>query len=319
MFDVVCIGNALIDIFLFVQEANIHCRLDKASGELCFKSGEKIPVENAQFEPGGNALNVSVGLARLGLHSALLAEIGNDVFAHRIKKQLETEHVSMSHLSISDSPSSFAIGINFGDDRTLFTQHIERKHNFDYSSIKTKWVYLTSLGEKWRHVYREVPVYIKNTAAKLAFNPGSRQIAVGKESLETVLAVTDILFVNKEEAMEIVNGKEYIVNGSKEIEQLAKKLQGFGAKTVVITDGKNGAFALDTHGRFYQQGIINVQVVEKTGAGDSFSTGFLAAIIHGLDIQSAMRWGTLNSAAVIQKVGAESGLLTKEEMEKRVK
>jgi sugar/nucleoside kinase (ribokinase family) len=323
MFDVVCIGNALIDIFLFVQDSNTHIRLDKKNGELCFRSGGKIPVGTSSFETGGNACNVAVGLARLGLHSALLAEIGNDVFTHQIKKQLETEHVSMTHLLINDSPSSFAIGINFGDDRILFTQHVQRRHIFDFSSLKTKWVYLTSLGEKWRHVYREIPGYIRSTSAKLAFNPGSRQIASGKDSLEVVLAVSDILFVNKEEAEAISNinppagGQMSNENNKSYIKQLAEKLQTLGARTVVITDGKYGAFALDEQGKFYQQGIISVEVVEKTGAGDGFSTGFLAAMVHGLDIQSAMIWGTINSAGVIGKVGAEAGLLTKKAMEKK--
>jgi ribokinase len=88
---------------------------------------------------------------------------------------------------------------------------------------------------------------------------------------------------------------------------------------VVITDGKNGTYALDNDGNFYHQKIINAPVVEKTGAGDSFATGFLASRIYGHDIQTSLQWGTINAASVIGKVGAQPGLLMKEEIERKAK
>lgn len=88
-----------------------------------------------------------------------------------------------------------------------------------------------------------------------------------------------------------------------------------GPEMVVITDGPNGAYGFD--GTTYQHiGIFPVPVVERTGAGDAFSTGCLAALIQKKSLRDAMRWGTFNSASVIQKVGPQAGLLKKNEMMK---
>jgi ribokinase len=325
MRDVITIGNALIDSFLSIEEGNDHCRMNKDTGEFCVVAGAKIPLSSADFLLGGNACNVSVGLTRLGLRSGLVAEIGTDSFAHTIKATLREEGVDLSHLLTTPSTSSFAVGIQFGDERTLFVHHVARKHDFTYDDFQTRWIYLSSMGDNWRHVYREVPAFIKRTGSLLAFNPGTRQIAAGHEAIGSALAVADILFLNKEEAQLVVKGEERRAKGLTQqenrelIHELAAKLQTFGPKMVVITDGSHGAYVLDAAGTLYHQGVMPADIVEKTGAGDAFATAFLAAIIYEQDIPSAMRWGALNSAAVIGKVGAQPGLLTKEQLEKRVK
>jgi ribokinase len=87
----------------------------------------------------------------------------------------------------------------------------------------------------------------------------------------------------------------------------------------VITDGKNGSFAIDQKGEIFKKDSNPSKIVERTGAGDAYSTGFLAAILHGLTIRDAMSWGAINAASVIEQIGAQKGLLRKEEMEERIK
>jgi sugar/nucleoside kinase (ribokinase family) len=126
--------------------------------------------------------------------------------------------------------------------------------------------------------------------------------------------------VNSQEAEEILYGKELALAAEKEsrIKKLLYGLQGLGAKNVVITDGDNGSFAEDENNQFYGLGVEKVNVVEKTGAGDAYTAGFLAAVLSGKPIGEAMRWGTLNSASVVQKIGAEEGLLKKVELEEEL-
>jgi sugar/nucleoside kinase (ribokinase family) len=88
-----------------------------------------------------------------------------------------------------------------------------------------------------------------------------------------------------------------------------------GAKNVVITDGDNGSFVQDENNRFYYLGSVKIEVVEKTGAGDAYTSGFLAAVLNGKPVEEAMRWGAQDSASVIQQIGAEAGLLTKTALE----
>jgi ribokinase len=312
-FDVVCAGNAKIDTFLTLHETNAHLRLMEETNELCIKFGEKITVDTAEVLLGGNAANVSVGTSRLGLKTAIVAEIGKDEFAQKIINTLKSENVDISNIQQTDGQqSSFSTILNYKGERTIFTEHVRRTHNFNFENISTKCVYLTSLGEEWRNAYLRTVDFVKRTQCLLAFNPGTLQIESGRSSVENVLSVTNILFVNKEEAEELLGFHQ----GQTTTEDLLKALQRLGPKIVVITDGENGSSVIDDKENISKKGIIETKPVERTGAGDAYSSGFLSAIINNLSIDRAMEWGMRNSASVINKVGATAGLLHKIDLEK---
>lgn len=307
-FDIVCVGNAKIDTFLTLREENQSLRLIKETNELCIKFGEKITVEKAEILVGGNAANVAVGTSRLGLKASLVAEIGQDEFAQKIINTLFSEKVDTSNIKQTvGQQSSFSTIINFLGERTIFSEHVKRNHDFDFQNLSTKWVYLTSLGDEWINAYSKTVDFVKRAQSRLAFNPGTLQITAGQKNIESVLAITNVLFVNKEEGETLL---EYS-KGQKNVEEIILNLQKLGPKIVVITDGKNGSFAIDDKGNIFKRGIIETEVVEKTGAGDSYSSGFLSALINNKSIEDAMTWGTKNSASVIGKVGAQAGLLHK--------
>ena len=312
-FDVVCVGNAKIDTFLTLHEANTSLRLIKQTNELCIKFGEKITVDKAELLLGGNAANVAVGTSRLGLNVTLVAEIGEDEFAQKIINTLSKEKVDVSNVTQTEGQqSSFSTIINFKGERTIFSEHVKRNHNFTFENISTKWVYLTSLGDEWKSAYDKTVDFVKRTKARLAFNPGTLQISEGVKNIENVLSLTDILFVNKEEAetLLMINDKGLMIN------DLLKGLRELGPKIVVITDGKNGSYAIDEKGEILKEEIVETKVVEKTGAGDAYSSGFVAAFLYNKSIVDAMDWGAKNSASVIGKVGAQDGLLHKSDFEK---
>lgn len=304
-FDVVCVGNAKIDSFLTLHEAG-NLRLMEKTNELCIKFGEKIAVDKAELQLGGNAANVAVGISRLGLNVALVAEIGIGEFAQKIINTLLREKVDVSNVKQTEGQqSSFSTIINFKGERTIFSEHVKRSHDFNFENILTKWVYLTSLGEAWIDAYNCTFDFVKKVKCRLAFNPGTLQIAAGKKNIENILLITDVLFVNKEEAMIILNIKNKILN----IRELLLGLQKLGPKIVVITDGKNGSYVINDKGNIFKKGIIETRVIEKTGAGDAYSSGFLSALINSKSITDAMDLGARNSASVIRKVGAQAGLL----------
>lgn len=313
MLDAVAVGSSLIDIFLTLHDANAHCKLHAQEGEFCLKYGEKIPIDASEFHMGGNASNVSVGLRRLGFKSGVVVEIGTDDFGRRIVKGFKDEKVNTGYLKQTKGPSAFGIAISFKGERTLLGQHILRKHDYNLKRLSAKWVYLTSIGREWKSAYRNVYEQIKEKKIKLAFNPGTLQLESGHEGYGYVLKIADILILNKEEAERVTGSK------GQEIKSLLGKLVELGPKIVVITDGNKGSFVMNADGRMYHFGIIPAEIVEKTGAGDAYSSGFLSSIIYGFDIPTAMKWGSVNAASVIGKIGAEPGLLTKSEMEKKLK
>ena len=320
--DVTCVGDAKLDIFLTIDENNTHVKLDNITRELRFGHGEKIEVEKMSLSVGGNAANVAVGISNLGFKSALVAEIGKDEFSQKIINNLTEKNVDLKLVKqIANEDSSITIGINFKGDRTLFTEHVQREHIFDFGEKTAKVIYLTSLGPIWEKAYEETLNFTEKNNIKLFFNPGTLQIEKRNSIIWHIISKSDVIFVNKEEAEELLYGKEIkLPSGSKNyVKKLLYGLKSLGAKIVVITDGNTGSYVMDEAHNAYQLGIIPCEVVEKTGAGDAYTSGFISAIINGENIEEAMRWGAFNSSAVIGEIGAEKGLLTKNEIIEKLK
>ena len=320
--DVICVGDAKLDIFLTIDENNTHVKLDNNTRELRFGHGEKIEVKKMNLSVGGNASNVAVGVSRLGLKSSLVAEIGEDEFSQKIINSLTQENVDLELVKqIANEDSSITVGINFKGDRTLFTEHVQREHEFDFGEKTAKVIYLTSLGPIWEKAYEKTLDFTEKNNIKLIFNPGTFQIEKRNSIIWHIISKSDVLFVNKEEAEELLYGKEInlSINSQNYVKKLLYGLKSLGAKIVAITDGNAGSFAMDGTHNAYQLGIIPCEVVEKTGAGDAYTSGFISAILNGENIEEAMRWGAFNSSAVIGEIGAEKGLLTKEEILKKLK
>lgn len=325
MRDVVCVGDATIDAFLSIHEASLHCRLNEKDCELCqvpdgtwlcLKYGEKIPVDSFKLSLGGIAGNVSVGLSRMGLKSALCAEIGDDELSQKIENDLKKENVNTELLlKTKGETASLAIGINFKGERTLLVGHVKRKHNFNFDGVSARWLYLGGLGEEWQEPYKKVLDYAQKNNLRLAFTPGSSQLEELNETAFEVLKKTEVLLVNKTEG-EVIGKKRN--EQENDPSKILVQLQQLGPKIVVITDGKNGSLAIDKDGKVYSLGIFPCNVVEKTGAGDAYASGFLGAVLSEKNVEEAMRWGAVNASSVIEHVGAQKGLLTKEEIEQRM-
>jgi ribokinase len=301
-FDLVAVGSATLDLFLRIDPSNPHFKFNDDTKELSMHLGDKVVLDEAEFHGGGNANNVSVGVKRLGFKTALVAEVGTDEFGEKIINNLNKEGVDESLVIKGRESTSFSIILNFKNDRTIFIQKPEREHNFSFGDISTKWVYLTSLGEKWESTYQKVFDFVSQNAINLAFNPGTTQIDKGIGSISYILPKTDILILNKEEAESLI--------GKKDIKELLFELRNLGAKTVVITDGANGSYSVSDAREVINQKAEKAEVVSKTGAGDAYSSGFLGAILSGKSTRDAMKWGSINASSVLSKIGAQTGLLS---------
>src|SRR4029079_5120099 len=131
-YDVICIGDAKLDAFLTLADTS-KVRFDENTGELCFKHGEKIPVDHTHFSVGGNAANVAIGLSRLGIKATIAAEIGDDEFSLKIINTFAREHIDRGFIrQDSNRESSFSVAMTYKNDRTLFSEHFKRDHDFRY-------------------------------------------------------------------------------------------------------------------------------------------------------------------------------------------
>jgi len=315
-YNVITVGESTIDAFMTLAHANTSIQLDEKNKLLSFRHGEKIDVDRYDFTIGGNATNVAVGLTRLGLKATLCSETGDDEFSIKIRNCLASERIERLLVNQTHGASNFSVIINFKGDRTIFVQDAQREHDFKLEDVTADFIYLTSLGRDWVHPYEMVLDFVtKNKATKLAFNPGSRQLHEGKEIVRKILKKSHMVFVNKEEAEMILTDKETENDERKYVEGLMAKIQKLGPRIVVLTNGKKGSHVLDDTGKFYWHGINEGRVVERTGAGDAYTSGFLAASLYGMSVPKAMKWGVHNATSVVGQIGAQAGLLRKEEME----
>lgn len=313
-FDIISIGDTSLDVFLKVHDASLMCSLDKENCWFCLNYAEKIPVSDIHFSPGGNACNNAVGSARLGLKTALYTFLGDDDSGRRILEHIKKEKVSPDYLQIEKgNPTNYSTVLVYKTDRTILVYHDARPYNLP-DLAPSSWIYLTSLGKGFHRIHKKLIAYLKKNRVKLAFNPGTHQLLAGRKTLDPILKLCTVLILNKEEAQSVLGNHE----GGMSMKDMLSGLHRLGPATVVITDGSKGAFGYYGN-RVYRMPPMPAKIIERTGAGDAFSTGLLAALARGLSLRDALMWGSANSASVIEHIGPQAGLLTIEQMQKRCK
>ena len=300
MLDVISIGDVTEDVFVAVDRAaSVHFN-SKNVCSLDFAFGTKLGINKVDKLIGGNAGNAAIGARRLGLNSALYAEVGDDSQGIRLKEALKKEKVNTKYFFIKKGQkTNYSVVLYYKGERTILVHHEKRDYKFPKLQ-KAKWVYLTSMAKGSEKMFPKLLSYLKKT--KLGFNPGTYQLNLGLNKLKPILKQAEFVCMNTEEAQKLLktNKRDFLY--------LTKKLQATGPKIAIITDGANGTYCYDGKDHWYCP-IYDVPVVERTGAGDAFSTGFLSALLYNKPIQEALAWGTLNSASVVQKVGPQEGLI----------
>ncbi len=311
MFDLLSIGDATLDTFVKLKDANVLCELEKNKCMLCLSFADKIPIVRLDQKVAGNALNNAVGAARLGMETALYTVIGNDDTGRKITDKMTKEGISRKYVVMQKgSASNYSVVLNFKGERTLLVYHHPRQYQLPKID-HPKWVYYTSVWARGAgKLSKQLAAYIKNKKNFLAFNPGTHQINEGLRVLKNLFKVTDVLFVNKEEA-------QTIVGDHKDLKKLMQALKKHVPGRIVITDGGKGSYTYDGEKCYYLP-VFPAKVVEMTGAGDSYATGFIAALHYKKPAREAMRWGSANSAGVIEKIGPQDGLLALSAMKARL-
>ncbi len=313
MHDFVAIGETTIDAFIKLENADINCDVDRKNCQICLPFGAKVPYEFVIEVPAvGNAGNASVAASRLGLKSALVANVGKDSDGEKCLRALETEGVSTEYVGIQEGEkTNYHYVLWYESDRTILQKHSKFKYKLPNIG-EPSWVYLTSLGKDSDQYHREITEYLKSFPnIKLAFQPGIFQISLGKDKLQDIYQRSDIFFCNIEEAGRILGLNTL---GASE---LLKRMHALGPKIVVITDGPKGAYACDGDNFWFQPPYPDPKPpFERTGAGDALASTTVAALILGKDMETALKWGMINAMSVVQEVGAQKGLLSRPQIEK---
>ncbi|MFZ2500575.1 MAG: carbohydrate kinase family protein [Minisyncoccia bacterium] len=324
MIDFVAIGDTTVDEFIKLKDAHVSCDINHEDCTISMKWGDKIPYESSELVPAvGNAANAAVAAARLGLSSAFISNVGKDQFGTDILTAFTKEGVDTRYIAINDNiPTNHHYVLMYGAERTILIRHEAYPYIIPDGFEAPKWLYLSSIGDHSEEFHAALAAWLKeHPETKLAFQPGTFQMEMGKEKLAELYTITEFFACNKEEAERILGiGLPAGKAGKSDLQTLLKEMRALGPKTVLITDGPNGAYAYDG------TEMLTVPMypdpsppVSRTGAGDAMTSTVVAALALGKSLKEAILWGPINSMSVVQKVGAQKGLLSREKIEECLK
>ncbi|MFH1192749.1 MAG: carbohydrate kinase family protein [Candidatus Jorgensenbacteria bacterium] len=319
MFDVVTIGTATRDAFLtgagikVLKDPKHLKEIGFAEGEAeCFALGAKLEVDEPLFTVGGGAANAAVTFARQGWKTAALVRVGNDEAGGAIIRHLGAERVKV--LAVEDKTKRTAystILLTGAGERTVLVHRGAaegwRERDMSPRKLQARWLYIAP-GTIPLNLMQNVIRQAKARGSQVAMNPSGAYAALGAVRLKPLLALLDVVVVNREEAS-LLTGVEY-----RNVRGIFKKFDDLVPGIAVMTDGPRGAFVSD--GKYlYTAGIFKEKkLVDRTGAGDAFGAGFVAGLMRKHDVHYALRLAAANATSVVERVGAETGILRQKDL-----
>lgn len=313
--DVVSIGDIVTDAFIKLLDDQAITYQNDEGKWLAMPFGTKIPFDHVEvIEAVGNAANAAVAFARLGLSSAFVTNVGADSHGRDMITALDKNHVDSRFVRINPGKkSNYHYVLWYKDERTILIKHEEYDYHWPHlhPAETPKWVYFSSISQHAIPYHDQVANWLdENPEVKLAFQPGTFQMEAGTERLHRIYGRSEVLILNREEAALVGGGNH------DDIHDLFNHLHELGSKIVVITDGPKGAYASDGDNRFEMPLYPDpAPPIDRTGAGDSFASTFVAALIKGNNLEGALQWAPINSMSVVQEVGAQAGLLSEKKLE----
>lgn len=312
--DFLSVGDITTDAFIKIPAESIAEEFSHEHKKLCFNFGDKIPYESVdELRAVGNSPNAAVSATRLGLNAGLVTDVGDDTNGHECIATLKQNGVSDKFITVHDDmETNYHYVLWFKEERTIMVKH--QKYNYSLPHIGSpRWLYLSSLAENSLPYHTELADYLDDhTEIHLALQPGTFQMELGYEKLKRLYERAQLFFCNREEAKRILG---IPANEEKEMTELLEQIHDLGPDIPVLTDGPNGAYAFDGKKKWWQPMYPDPKPpVDRTGAGDSFSSTFTASLAKGNDIPTALTWGPINSMSVVQYVGAQEGLLSYDQL-----
>lgn len=341
------IGSAMRDMFLENTQAHtMHFNAGHTEQSfILLPEGRKIEVDHVAYHAGGGALNSARSFALAGHSVKTFCKLGTDAEGAFIKTLLQKHTINIDGIAydatkhtgtsiIIPCPSGDrAIFVHRGANRTLTSQDIAHT-----SILSCDQLYATSLSYHAASVLPNLAHEAHKHGISVAVNPGTSQLTTNARSLLDALPAIDIFILNAHEArlfigeltqsptpthQESVASPDIpeLLRNNSEIEQpLCFSLRHFfteitrrGPRIVVVTNGPEGVYATDGN-HIYFHPSLKTKVISTVGAGDAFGSMFVSFLLEGAPVADALRAGIINAASVLTAVGAQTGLLTRDQI-----
>lgn len=297
-------GAATQDVFLAGKA--LHSRRDVRTRDYVeqFPLGAKIDVEHVYFDTGGGATNAAVTFARQGFQVGFVGKIGHDPAGAEVMRVLRREGVATDRLvhdpKLNTGYSTLLVAQN--GERTILTHrgasHELKSKDVAVRSLSADWFYISSLAGNL-NLLGKLLKHANNHQIQVAIDPGGAELAQAKK-FRALLPLITVLKANAQELK--------LLFGGDDLQDTIRRAEGV-CPYVVGTDGPAGSYAAIA-GKLYQAGAYQkVKVVDRTGAGDAFGSGFVAALAKGMSAEDALSLASANASSVVAQFGAKTGIL----------
>lgn len=304
MVRICALGAASQDVFLSGHDI-VSSKDESGALVEAFPLGAKINIENAVFNTGGGATNAAVTFARQRIEASFIGKIGHDAAGVAVMSELDNDHVDTSGVVYDPNLGtqySTVLLANNGERSILIYRGAAHTHTAkDYEDVdfsRYDWLYVSSFAGAM-DALDVIFTRAKEHGIKIAFNPGQGELDE-IDRLRPLLEDVDVLLVNKDEAKLIVEGES-----SEELARHGTNL----VPVVVISDGPNGVTATDGKTIIEAGMYEDVPVVDRTGAGDAFGSGFVSQWSQGKSLKDSIVFASANSTSVVGSIGAKTGIL----------
>ncbi len=301
---IVSVGAAVQDVFLSQSDDFVPVEENHHDSFLQLELGAKVNVNKVDFRTGGGATNAAVTFARQGFEAEFIGTVGDDPAAHAVMSDLDAEGVLTERVRTSkryNTGYSVILLANTGE-RTIMTYRGASTHyslaDFDFKNLGADWLYVSAMAGKM-DIIAELFDHAREQGVKIMFNPGKQELKqLGK--LRGLLEDVSVLLLNREEMQTLVSGEE--------LEELARHGTNL-VPLAIVSDGPNGVVACDGKTLVRAGMYEDVPVLDRTGAGDAFGSGFLSQWAQGKSLKDSIIFASANSTSVVTKIGAKPGIL----------
>ena len=301
------IGNAIVDVICKVEDSFLEQHsLTKSTMKLVEEKEFKRLLTNLKIEEtvsGGSVANSIVGLSQLGNNVGFIGKISDDELGKKYEDGLKKENVEYFYLKKKEEvpTGTCLILITPDSERTMVTflgtAGKIGENDIDTNAIKKSEIlflegYLWDEGEPRKAFDKAI-----NCANKVAMSLSDLFCVERhkKHFLNLVKQKLDITFANEQEIMSLIDTKNFddVIQFSKEIKKL-----------IIITRGSKGALAVNNEEVFECSAQKDLKIIDLTGAGDLFASGFLDSHVKGKKLNECLQNGTKMSSKIIQIIGA---------------
>lgn len=345
------LGSAVIDIIVTIAPERIeHMRMRNAEASfLLVEEGRKVDAESVTRHIGGGGVNTAVSLSRLGFDTAALVKTGAGRNAQDVIERLERENVSRDFL-VSDAELATGSSVLLSShehNAGIFTARGANTallpRDLADAAFEQDLVFVSGLSNESADCFPYVIGKASAAGARIATNPGIRQLSSRADEFFACLDRISILTLNRVESEQLM--PRLIADGTADqrtrikpagdpnslidrglvaggfnlpFDSYVRAITSLGVEILLVTNGADGAY-VGTADAVWHCTVPRVEVAGTAGAGDAFASTFAGMITAGADIEQALKSATCNAGSVVSHLDTQSGLLTRDGVAERVK